>query len=153
MLTLLAPLFILQTPPKPPRTPAQDRRYGWGRSNRAGVIVNGRRVAGEAIIRDNRIQVPMRTIYQALGASVTWYPENRKVVALTRTKTVSMVVGENMAYDPEPVVLDYPPMLYRGTVYVPLRFVAQTLGAKVGFNRKTKVAHVDLPMTNTSADL
>ena len=151
MLTLLAPLVLVQSPPKPPRTPQRDKRYGWGRGNRAGVVVNGKSVGGSAIIRDNRIQVPIRVIFQALGANVAWYPENMKVVALTRTKTISMIIGENTAYDPDPVMLDYPPMLMRGTVYVPLKFVAQTLGAKVRFNRKTKTAYVDLPMDSRAS--
>lgn len=140
----LTSLVVLQTPPKPPHTPARDRRYGWGRSNRAAVVVNGESLAGRAIIRDNRVQVPMRAIFEALGARVRWYPENRKVVGRKGNRIVSLVLGQNFAYNPKPVLLDYPPRLVRGTVYVPLRFVAQTLGAQVRFDRRTKTARIDL---------
>ena len=150
MLTLLAPLVLLQTPakvaPRPPQTPPRDKRYRWGNSNRATVVVNGKAIILPAIIRDNRIQVPMRAIFEPLGANLMWYPENRKVVAMARGKTISLVVDDNFANTPEPVVLDYPPRMVKGSVYVPLRFVSQSLGAKVRFDNKRKIAYVDLPM-------
>lgn len=142
MLTFIAPLLVLQAPP---HTPPQDKRYGWGNSNRATVLVNGKPIAEGALIRDNRVQVPMRPIFEALGAYLEWFPENRKVVAHKGDRVVSLVLNENFAYNPRPITLDYPPRMIRGRVYVPLRFVAQTLGATVSFDRKAKIARVDVP--------
>jgi len=126
----------------PPHTPRRDRRYRWGNANRASVVVNGDTVSRNALIRDNRVQVPMRPIFEALGADVRWYPTNQKVVAHRGSRVVSLILGQNFAYDPKPVLLDYPPRMVRGVVYVPLRFVAQTLGAKVSFDRRRKIARV-----------
>ena len=146
MLTFLTPLLDLQTRFKPPHTPRHDRRYGWGHANQAYVVVNGKRLAERAIIRDNRVQVPMRPIFEALGATVRWYPETRKVVGHKGNKVVSLILGQNFAYNPRPVTLDYPPRMFHGRVMVPLRFVSETMGARVHFDRRTKTARVDLPM-------
>ena len=107
------------------------------------VTVNGKSLPDGAVIRDNRVLVPMRPIFEALGIPVQWFPENHKVVATKGTKIVSLVIGENFAYNPDPVPLDYPPRIMNGRVMVPLRFVSETLGAKVAWDRDTKVAAVD----------
>lgn len=145
MLTPIS-LVVLQMPPKPPHTSHHDRRYGWGHGNDASVIVNGKRLPDRAIIRDNRVQVPMRPIFEALGASVMWYPESRKVVGSKGNKVVSLILGQNFAYNPRPFALDYPPRMFHGRIMVPLRFVSETLGAKVYFDRRTKTARVESTM-------
>lgn len=137
MLTLLASLVVLQTPSDPPPSRQVERRV-----DRASVTVDGKRVRGRVLVRDDRVQLPMRAIFERLGANVMWYPENRKVVALTRGKTITLVLGENVAYDPRPVVLDYPPRIVGGRIYVPLRFVAESFGARVSYDRKTRTARV-----------
>ncbi|RYG27726.1 copper amine oxidase N-terminal domain-containing protein, partial [bacterium] len=70
----------------------------------------------------------------------------RKVVAMTRSKTISLIVNENFAYTPKPVLLDYPPRIVRGRVYVPLRFVVQSLGARVRYDAKKKIASITFPL-------
>ena len=75
-----------------------------------------------------------------------WYPGEPQGRRAQGRQGRQPVLGQNFANTPKPVLLDYPPRMVRGTVYVPLRFVAQTLGAKVRFDRRTKTARVDLPM-------
>jgi hypothetical protein len=133
MLHALTLLMIPQT--------TQARR--WGASEDAAVVVNGTRIADVAWIRDDRVQVPMRPIFERLGAVVQWFPENRKVVATKDRETISLIIGENFAYKLEPVPLDYPPRIVNGRVMVPLRFVSEALGARVRWDRGSRTAFVD----------
>ncbi|RYG42231.1 copper amine oxidase N-terminal domain-containing protein, partial [bacterium] len=75
---------------------------------------------------------------------VQWFPENRKVVATKGDKEVSLIIGQNFAYKLKPHLLDYPPRIVKGRVMVPLRFVAETLGASVEWYGETKLARIDL---------
>ncbi|RYG47297.1 copper amine oxidase N-terminal domain-containing protein [bacterium] len=133
MLTLLAAVAALQAGPKPIIVKGP-----------ATVIVNGTKVPGAVMIRENRVQIQMRPIFEALGAFVQWFPENRKVVATKGDKEVSLIIGQNFAYKLKPHLLDYPPRIVNGRVMVPLRFVAETLGASVEWYRDTKIARIDL---------
>ncbi|CAN5387652.1 hypothetical protein BH11ARM1_BH11ARM1_02950 [soil metagenome] len=112
-------------------------------SSQPQVNVNGQVLAARAILRKDRIQVPMRAIFEALGAHVQWIPENRKVVAKKGRKTITMVMGEKFAYDPNPVVLDYPPTISNGHIMVPLRFVSESLGARVKWDSLRHTARVN----------
>lgn len=155
MTTLLLSALLLQgaqikTPPNVQPGDPEYRRYKWGNANHAGVTVNGKSLPGGAVIRDNRVLVPMRPIFEALGVPVQWFPLNKKVVATQGTKIVSMVIGENFAYNPEPIPLDYPPRIMNGRVMVPLRFVSETLGATVAWDQESKVASVTMPMPGTA---
>lgn len=122
----------------------KDVRYQWGNGDHARVEVNGKAVAEDGIIRDNRVLLPMRAIFEALGAYVQWFPENRKVVATKDRKVVSLILGENAAYNPDRVILDYPPRMIKSRIMVPLRFVSETFGARVRWDQRTKTARVDL---------
>ena len=83
------------------------------------------------MIRDGRVQVPMRGIFEALGANVQYLPELRQVVA-TGDREVTLVLDENFAYvDGQHRLLDYPPRVVDGHVMVPTRFVSEALGSSV----------------------
>ena len=103
------------------------------------VFVDGKLVAPPnvpaPIIRDNRVQVPMRGIFEALGAGVQYLPQTRQVVVTRGGPEVTLLLDENFAYvDGQQRYLDYPPEVVDGTVMVPLRFVSQALGAYVNWD-------------------
>lgn len=81
-----------------------------------------------------RILVPMRGVLQWLGAGVTWNGKTRSVLAGKGSRTVEIVVGSRSALvGKKPVNLDAPAQLIKGRVYIPLRFVAESLGITVEY--------------------
>ena len=126
-------LAILMSPPQMKR---------WEASEDASVVVDGSRLNDKAWIRDNRVQVPMRPIFERLGATVQWIPGERKVVATKDGDTVTLVIGENFAYKNGAKLLDYPPRLVKGRVMVPLRFISESFGAQVRWSRSERTAFV-----------
>ncbi|MGV3618914.1 MAG: copper amine oxidase N-terminal domain-containing protein [Fimbriimonas sp.] len=125
--------------PEAIQTPAKR----WEASEDAAVVVDGKRLDDVAWIRDNRVQVPMRPIFEALGANVQWFPKNREVVALKDGKTISLFLNENFAYDRNSALLDYPPRIVNGRIMVPLRYVSEALGARVRWDRSARTAFID----------
>ncbi|MGV3618283.1 MAG: copper amine oxidase N-terminal domain-containing protein [Fimbriimonas sp.] len=115
------------------------------------VYADGKQIsllnAPAPIIRDDRVQVPMRGIFEALGATVEYLPELRQVVA-TGDREVTLVLDENFAYvDGQHRLLDYPPRVVDGHVMVPTRFVSEALGASVRWDaaRKTVTIQTNNP--------
>ena len=137
MLTLLASVVALQSP-------GWAKRAAMGNSNDASVVVNGAPLPDRAVIRNDIVLVPMRPIFEALGADVRWYPENRKVVAHKDGQTISLVLGRAFAETPQRVRLAYPARMVHDRVMVPLRFVSEALGARVHWEPRRRVARVDL---------
>jgi hypothetical protein len=115
----------------------------WEASENASVVVDGQPLRDTAWIRDSRVQVPMRAIFERLGATVQWLPGDRKVVATKGSDTITLVIGENFAYKNGAKLLDYPPRIRNGRVMVPLRFVSESLGARVRWSHNERTAFID----------
>src|SRR5690606_3979033 len=83
-------------------------------------------------IMGGRTMVPMRAIFDALGAAVAWDQAARTATAQRGSRVVRLTVGDRTAQaDGAPVTLDVPPVLVGGRVLVPLRFVSEAFGAHV----------------------
>lgn len=97
------------------------------------------------IIVAGRVLVPMRALFEALGASVTWDGATQSVTAQRGELQVHLTVGETLAQVGDHTeTLDVPPQLLGGRTLVPLRFVAQSLGAQVSWDPATRTVSVDL---------
>jgi uncharacterized protein YkwD len=90
-------------------------------------------------IIQGRTLVPLRQIFEYFGADVTWDGETRTVTASTTTKKVQLGIGESTAYvNDKPVILDVPAIIISSRTMVPLRFISESLGAKVEWNGDTR---------------
>jgi hypothetical protein len=109
------------------------------------VQVNGHllRTSAAPIKVSGRTLVPMRDIFQALGASVNWNRLTREITAQHGASDVRLQIGRRQAMvDGREIVLDQAPVLHEGATMVPLRFVAEGLGAEVHWNEALNQASV-----------
>ncbi len=107
------------------------------------VLLNGRYLTFDQppVNRNRRILVPMRVIFEALGADVDWDPELRKVTGTLGERRIELTVGENTAYiDGEPTLLDVPAVIENRRTLVPVRFISESLDAKVDWDASTNTA-------------
>lgn len=105
------------------------------------VMLNGRYLDFDVapIIVNSRTMVPMRTIFEALDASVHWDPETKTIIATHGGDIITMQVGQNaMFLNDKKIELDVPPEIIDSRTLVPLRAVAEALNTKVFYNTDTK---------------
>jgi hypothetical protein len=105
------------------------------------VVVDGSQIQFdvEPVIEEGRTLVPMRFIFEALGAEVTWQEETRTATATSGERTIVITVDDsNMLKDGETVVLDVPARLIDGRTLVPVRAVSEGMGARVVWNEGTR---------------
>lgn len=107
------------------------------------VRVNGNLVEfpDEQPYLDNagRIMVPIRFVTEELGADVVWDSENKAAHITKGTISVSAVVGScelTVCRDDEchTVVMDTTVAMKNGRTFVPVRYIAEAIGATVDFS-------------------
>lgn len=99
------------------------------------VIVNGQTMnfSQPPIERAGRVFVPLRGIFEQLGASVVY--ANGQINATAHGRTVSVSIGSTQAVVAgQPATLDVAPFIVGATTFVPLRFISQALGASVNWD-------------------
>ena len=95
------------------------------------------------VIVNDRTYVPLRKIFESLGAYVEWDNDTKTVFAHKRMKTVSMTVGELDYYvDGEVKTLDTPAMIINDRTMIPVRAVSEALGAEVLWNAPNKTVAI-----------
>lgn len=105
------------------------------------VFVNGSAVAFDQppVIQGSRVLVPLRGIFEEMGATVEWRPATRTVLAASGSTLVELQIGSRIAQvDGRPVTLDVPAMIIGGRTLVPLRFISESLGAAVQWQPATR---------------
>jgi hypothetical protein len=108
------------------------------------VVVNGQQMSFDQppIVQAGRVFVPLRSIFQQLGASVVY--ANGQINATGRGRTVALTIGSTQAtVSGQPVTLDVAPFVVGSRTLVPLRFVAQSLGASVNWNDANSTVTID----------
>jgi hypothetical protein len=112
------------------------------------VQVDGRPLpsAPPAVQVRGRVLLPMRAVWEGLGATVRWEAATRTIVGVRADTVVRMEINRNIAYiNDHAVALDVPPLLVHDRAYVPVRFAAEALGADVRWEGVTRTVYVTLP--------
>jgi hypothetical protein len=88
------------------------------------------------IERAGRVFVPLRGVFERLGASVVY--QAGVINATGNGRDISLTIGSTQAtVNGNPQVLDVAPFIVGASTYVPLRFVSQALGAAVNYDDST----------------
>jgi hypothetical protein len=107
------------------------------------VVVNGNRMQFDQppIEQAGRVFVPLRGIFEQLGASVVY--QNGTINATGNGRNISLQIGStNATVNGQTQILDSPPFVQGNRTLVPLRFVAQALGANVDWNNSTSTVYI-----------
>lgn len=92
-------------------------------------------VTSTPFIEDSRTLVPVRAIFEVLGAEVTWISEHRIVTGNKDGIEIILKVDDQNAYvNRELNILDVPARIFEGRTFVPARFIAENLGVNVDWN-------------------
>lgn len=112
------------------------------------VFVNGQKLALDVppSVASGRALVPLRAIFEALGAAVDWNQKARTVTASWPGGSLALPVGARSAtVNGATTSLDVPAQVINGRTLVPLRFVAEAIGAQVGWYGGSRVITVNAP--------
>lgn len=131
-----------------------NRVIKWNKEGSSGGVANNEikiRINGkfqtydqQPIIQNGRVLLPMRGIFESLGADVYWNANTQTVIGMRDQVKVQLTIGSQTAFlNGERVYLDVPAQIVNGRTLVPLRFVAQSLGMKVEWDEQTRTVYID----------
>lgn len=115
----------------------------------ATVKVNGEVLALEepAFIENDRTLVPLRGVFEAVGAQVLWDQESKTAIVTQNQDdalaVIAIQIDSAAAFvNSEKKELDVPAVLKNDTTFVPLRFILEELGHDVAWTQETKTVEI-----------
>jgi hypothetical protein len=94
------------------------------------TLVKGRVLAAYA--KDNTIYVPVRSMFEQMGATVNWDAGSKTMDISKPGSDIKLTVGKpEVVINGESRPLDVPPMVYKGVVVAPVRVISEAMGAYV----------------------
>ena len=95
------------------------------------------------IIVDGRTLVPLRVIFEGLGAKVSWDDATKTATGTKDGKEIKITIDNTVAkVDGKDVTLDVPAQIVNARTLVPVRFISESLGASVAWNGDTKTVTI-----------
>ena len=102
------------------------------------VLVDDQAIINDVapVIRNDRTLVPIRVITETLGGQVAWNEAAKEVTLTVNGKEIKMTIGKALEkYGVAPVIIG-------GRTFVPVRFVADELGAVTTWDDATKTVTI-----------
>ena len=137
-----------QSIPTPPPAPTSTPTL----SDNITVILNNSPITFDVPpqVINERTMVPLRAIFEALGASVDWKQETNTVTSTKGNTTIQLTIGSDTMYvNGKAVILDSPACVINNRTLVPVRAISEAYNAKVDWNGDTKTVTIS---SNTSAE-
>ena len=109
------------------------------------VYLNGKSISFDQspIIQDGRTLVPLRAIFEALGADVNWNGATKTIISVKDDTQITMKINEKkLVKNGESIVLDVPAQLVNGRTMVPARAVAEAFDCTVEWDGNTKTIQI-----------
>lgn len=118
------------------------------------VIINGEALVipegdTQPYIEEGRTLVPMRAIFEALGAYINWDGDTKTVVSYDPVSDVSITMQVDSAtifVGETPVELDVPARLVNDRTVVPVRAVSEGMHSQVDWDENTRTVTITKDM-------
>lgn len=114
------------------------------------VLYNGERVSFGAtgqnpIMENDRTLVPLRAVFEAMGAEVLWDEAAQKVTAIRQDTTIELTLGDTMLYkNGQPAMaLDVAAKTVNDRTMVPVRAIAEAFGAQVSWIDSAQIVVIE----------
>ena len=106
-------------------------------SNSVSVMLNNQKLTFDVppIMENDRVLVPFRAIFEAIGAEIGWNGDTNTVTAEKGELEMSLQIdNKQITVNGKHITLDVPPRLVGNRTLVPVRAVSECLGATVDWD-------------------
>ncbi len=111
-----------------------DNMYTYDPEKLIPVYINNKEIIFDQrpVIVNSRTLVPVRAIFEAMGAKVEWVAASGTVIATKGDTEIRLIIDENIMYkNGSPITLDCPAQIVNDRTLVPIRAISEALEAEV----------------------
>ncbi len=115
------------------------------KNDKIKVYVNNKRILFDTdpMLVNSRTMVPVRAIFEALGAKVMWDNNTQTAIGIMGDTTVKIAIGQSyLTKNGEVINLDSPAFLTSGRTYVPARAIAESFNCTVEWDNDTRTVTI-----------
>jgi len=126
----------LTPPAEPPTAPPTPPT-----SSEIKVLLDGELLAFDVPpqVMGSRTMVPMRAIFEALGATISWDAATQTATGIKGDTEIKLSIGSTSpTVNGEVVSIDQPGVIVDGRTLVPLRFIGESLGVNVSWEDSSR---------------
>ncbi|UQQ37112.1 stalk domain-containing protein [Paenibacillus polymyxa] len=100
-------------------------------------------LTAQPLLLDGTTLVPMRQLFEAQGAVLSWNGASKTVTATKNDTTLTYRIGEVAAtLNDKTLSLNVPEQIVKGNTMIPLRFVSEALGSTVKWDALTRTIRI-----------
>ncbi len=117
------------------------------------IKINGKVIDSdvEPQIIEGRTMVPVRAIFEGVGAEVSWDASTKTITGTKDSVTVKMKIGEKtLSINDKNIEMDASPAIIEDRTYAPARYVAESFGFDVSWNGDLKEVSINSKITATT---
>lgn len=106
------------------------------------------------VMRDDRVMVPIRTIFESLGYSVQWDGKLQKATAKKAGNEITVRINDPViSHTKGSYTCDVPPMIINGRTLVPVRAISECAGCTVDWRSSTQTVMISNSSTTDNTDV
>lgn len=109
------------------------------------IYVNNKKVIFEnkPLLVNGNTLAPIREVIESIGGEVKWVEESQTIIININDSVVELMIDDNMAFiNGEPNMLEEPATLINNRTYIPVRYIAETIGGDVTWDASTSSIHI-----------
>ena len=114
-------------------------------SDNITVLLDGQQIDFDVhpITINNRTMVPVRAIFEALGAKVDWDEPTQTITATRQNDTIELTINSStMNVNNTIKTLDTPAIMHGDRTLVPVRAISEAFDCQVGWDEKIKTVSI-----------
>ena len=93
---------------------------------------------------EERVLVPVREVFEPMGANVEWDGKNQKVWIMYEDALLSLEVNQKIAtVNENPLMMDVPAKIINDKLMVPVRFISEAMGFEVNWVQRTRSVYIN----------
>ena len=109
------------------------------------VLLNGVALSFDQppVMEGDRVLVPLRTIFEALGYQVEWYSDTQTAIASNGSRTIiAQINNPQIVHSSGTYLCDVSPKIISGRTLVPVRAISECAGCSVLWNGDTQTVSI-----------
>jgi len=109
------------------------------------IVIDGRAKSFETspIVENERVLLPIRDTFEAIGATVSWSDEAYEATAVKGDKTVTIKPNDDKLYiNGEKLQMDVAALERDGRIFIPVRFAAEAFDCNVSWDENSQTVTI-----------